>query len=279
MEEQLRTGERRAVPILLYHAVTDGPGDAIAPFAVPPAEFERQLDHIVEAGYRCITFSQLVDEFARSDGNHGAAPENTVVITFDDGYADFAEHALPALRERKLSSTLYVTTGWLQGNGPREPGPSDRMLEWSQLPELAAEDVEIGAHSHSHPQLDTLRSAVLRDEMVRPKELLEDLLGERVRSVAYPHGYNGPRVRRAAHEAGYDSGAAVRNRLSPTGEDVFRYSRLTVGGTTTVDELASWLRPQEPRRPAHRESLRTTAGRAYRRGRALVRGRPGSVYA
>ena len=86
------------------------------------------------------------------------------------------------------------------------------MLDWSQLPELAAQDVEIGAHSHSHPQLDTLRSAALRDEMVRPKELLENVLGHQVRSVAYPHGYNGPRVQRAARKAGYDSAAAVRNR-------------------------------------------------------------------
>ncbi len=269
----------QTVPILLYHAVTSVPGSHIAPFAVTPDEFGRQLDCIVEAGYRCITFSELAEKLEELPTDRDPAMQNTVVITFDDGYADFAEHALPALRERRMSSTLYVTTGWLEGRGAREPGPSDRMLDWSQLPELAEQDVEIGAHSHSHPQLDTLGHAALRDEMVRPKQRLEEVLGAPVRSVAYPHGYNGPRVRRAARAAGYDSGAAVRNRLSPRGENVFGYSRLTVLSSTTREEVTAWLRPHEPGRLPDRESLRTTAGRAYRRGRALLRGRPGSVYA
>jgi peptidoglycan/xylan/chitin deacetylase (PgdA/CDA1 family) len=152
------------------------------------------------------------------------------------------------------------------------------MLDWVQLHELEAQGVEIGAHSHSHPQLDTLPSAALRDEMVRPKELLEDALGHEVRSVAYPHGYNGPRVRRAARRAGYDSAAAVRNRLRPQGEDEFGFSRLTMLSTTTADDLSAWLEPAEGNAPL-RESLRTTAGRTYRRSRALLRRKPGSVYA
>lgn len=278
VEKALADGGSPTVPILLYHAVTDTPGSHIAPFTVTPRMFEDQLDAILAAGYRCITFSRLVDELAQLPEGTVTMPEKTAVITFDDGYADFAQHALPALRARELSSTLYVTTGWLEGAGAREPGPSDPMLDWSQLPELVEQDVEIGAHSHRHPQLDTLGSAALRDEMVRPRELLEQALGQRVRSVAYPHGYNGPRVRRAARTAGYDSGAAVRNRPSPQGEDVFRCSRLTVLSTTAPEEIAAWLRPQEVGAP-NREPLRTSAGRAYRRGRALLRGRPGSVYA
>lgn len=272
-------GGRRTVPVLLYHAVTADPGEHIAPFTVSPPEFARQLDRIVESGYRCITFSQLVDELARPRTSGCDVLDRTAVITFDDGYADFAEHALPALAARELSSTMYVTTGWLEGRGPREPGPSDRMLDWAQLTELAEQGVEIGAHSHTHPQLDTVGSGALRDELVRPKELLEDVLGRPVRSLAYPHGYNGPRVRRAARRAGYDSAAAVRDRLCPDGEDVFRLSRLMVQATTTTDELGSWLRPRAAGAPQLRESVRTTAGRAYRRGRALLRGRPGSVYA
>lgn len=277
MEKALRNGSQRTVPILLYHAVTVTPGSHIAPFAVSPAEFERQLDRILDAGYRCITFSQLVDELALPGASERL--DNTAVITFDDGYADFAENALPALYERRLSSTLYVTTGWLEGHGRREPGPSDRMLAWSQLPELVVRGVEIGAHSHTHPQMDTLSNRALADELLRPKDLLEESLGQRVRSVAYPHGYNGPRVRWATRRAGYDSAAAVRNRLRPEGEDVFRFSRLTVTSSTTPDELAAWLRPHGPGALPQRESLRTTAGRAYRRSRALLRGKPGSVYA
>ena len=285
MHNIVRYGGATAIPILLYHAVTESPGSHIAPFAVSPADFERQLDTILAAGYRCITFSRLVDEVRSlgalpSGAAHAAADlRRTAVITFDDGYADFADNALPALRARSLESTLYVTTGWLDGGRKREPGPTDRMLDWAQLPELVGQGVEIGGHSHSHPQLDTLGSAALRDEMVRPKELLEDALGEPIRSVAYPHGYNGPRVRRAAREAGYESAAAVRNRCLPPGEDVFRFSRLMLRASTTTEELVAWMQSYDAVRAPCRESLRTTAGRAHRRTRAILRGRPGSVYA
>ncbi|MGY1779759.1 polysaccharide deacetylase family protein [Geodermatophilus sp. SYSU D01036] len=269
------------VPVLLYHAVTDAPGTHIAPFTVSPKAFRAQLDCLVAAGYRCTTFSQLLAERSSGAGPEGVGPADdgrTAVVTFDDGYADFADAALPALLERSFAGTVYVTTGWLEGGPPREPGPSDRMLAWSQLADLVDAGCEIGAHSHSHPQLDTLDRVSLRDELTRPKALLEDALGREVPSVAYPHGYHGPRVRRAARSSGYASAAAVRNRLSPPAEDHFRVSRLTVTASTTTEQLRAWLEPREPESLPSRESLPTTAWRAYRRGRAVLRGRPGSDY-
>ena len=275
------SGGPAPVPVLLYHAVTDAPGAHIAPFTVSPKAFEAQLDCLVAAGFRCVTFSRWMAERSSAPGGSGGRPADdgrTAVITFDDGYADFASAALPALLERSFASTLYVTTGWLEGRPRREPGPSDRMLDWSQLPELVDAGCEIGAHSHSHPQLDTLDDVALRDELSRPKALLEDALGREVPSVAYPHGYHGPRVRRMARRCGHASGAAVRNRLSPPSEDAFRVSRLTVTASTTPEQLTSWLEPQLPGRLRSGESARTTAWRLYRRGRALLRGRPGSDY-
>lgn len=260
------------MPVLLYHAITDHPGEQVAPFSVSPAEFERQVDAVLAAGYRCVPFTELLRLRAA-----GVPTDRIAVLTFDDGYADFATAALPVLTARKLVSTLYVTTGWLEGTAPREPGPSDRMLAWSQLPELEDAGVEIGAHSHSHPELDTLGAAALRDELRRPKERLEDALGHPVRSVAYPHGYSGPRVRRAAREAGYASGAAVRNVLHGAGDDPFAVPRLMLLRSTPPERFRAWLDGGAPV-AGRRESWRTTGWRAYRRGRALLRRAPGSAY-
>ncbi|MGK5110460.1 MULTISPECIES: polysaccharide deacetylase family protein [unclassified Geodermatophilus] len=277
MDERSAPRTRTPVPILLYHAITETPGEHIAPFAVSPRAFAQQLDVLVDAGYRCITFGELVaaEVAGRPPGSDGG---RVAVITFDDGFADFATAALPALRDRSLVSTLYVTTGWLEGGPERRPGPSDRMLSFAELPGLLAEGVELGAHSHSHPQMDTLRAAQLREELVRPRELLEDVLGRPVTTFAYPHGYNGPRVRRATRAAGYDNACGVRNALHCAGEDVFAISRLMLRRTTTLDQLSRWLQDVECT-PVDREAWPTRGWRAYRRARAVVRRRPGSVYA
>jgi peptidoglycan/xylan/chitin deacetylase (PgdA/CDA1 family) len=277
-------GEQAFVPVLLYHAITDTPGRHIAPFAVSPREFERQLDVLLAAGYQFVTFGELVHVLKSSVAGNGCDAASAVlrdrrltVITFDDGYADFATHALAALRARSIESTLFVTTGWLEGRESREPGPSDPMLDWSQLPELRAAGVEIGAHSHSHPQLDTLSNSELSDELQRSKELLEGALNGPVTGLAYPHGYNGPRVRRMAARLGYESAAGVRNALHDPHGDLFNISRLTVTRGTDPVQLTSWL--TDPRRILRRrELLRTRGWRTYRRGRAILQGRPGSVY-
>jgi peptidoglycan/xylan/chitin deacetylase (PgdA/CDA1 family) len=201
-----------------------------------------------------------------------------VVITFDDGYADFAESALPALRARTLASTLFLTTGWLAGGPSREPGPSDRMLSWSQLPDLLACGVELGAHSHRHPQMDTLPDAALRDELVIPKDRLEQALGRAVDLFAYPHGYSGPRVQRAARASGYRGAAAVRNALHRPGEDAFAVSRLMVTSGTTTRDIARWLDGIGVPVAGARESWATRGWRAYRRTKAVLRRSPGTDY-
>ena len=268
-----------AALVLVYHAVTTSPGRHIAPFAVTPRVFADQLDALVTAGYRCLTLSGLVEELdARAArGEDGGAPP-LAAVTVDDGYADFAQHAAPALAARSLPSTLYVTTGWLAGRGPAELGPDDAMLDWRQLPDLVAGGVEVGAHSHRHPQMDTLSRAAARDELQRPKDLLEDVLAAPVRTFAYPHGYSGPRVRRLAREAGYASATGVRNALTRAGDDRYGIARLMVAADTAPERFADWLAQRDTPVATDGEALRTRGWRAVRRGRAVLRRAPGSDY-
>jgi len=262
------------VPILLYHSIAARPSALIRPFSVTPDVFGRHLDCILELGFSALTVSDLV---AAMNGS-GALPERPIVITFDDGFVDFDEHALPALRRRRLVSTLYVTTGFLEGRRDRPPvrGFGDRMLAWSQLGPLREQGVELGAHSHTHPHLDTLGRRQVRDELTRSKALLEHELGTEVPSFAYPNGYSSPMVRRLVREAGYTSACSVKEGLATTRHEVFSLPRLMVRAETSPTELRNWItgvnRPVAP----ERERLRTRLWRLHRRARALATGRPGS---
>jgi peptidoglycan/xylan/chitin deacetylase (PgdA/CDA1 family) len=269
------------VPILLYHAVSKDPGHHVAPFTVSPAEFERQMDVVRAAGRTSLSFGELMSAGpsvgTQAAGASGDAARR-VVLTFDDGYADFADAALPALRARGLASTVFLTTGWLAGGASQEPGPSDRMLSWSQLQELSEDGVELGAHSHSHPHMDTLTAPALRDELIRSKALLEDALDREVDTFAYPHGYNGPRVRRATRDSGYRSAAAVRNALHRPGGDPYAVARLMVNRATTAQDVARWLAGTGAPVAGPGETLATRGWRLYRRGRAVARRTAGSDY-
>jgi peptidoglycan/xylan/chitin deacetylase (PgdA/CDA1 family) len=250
------------IPILLYHSVSPAPPGWIAPFTVSPATFRAHLDAVVASGRQSITVSQLVD------GLHGRArlPERPVVITADDGFADFADSAVPALAERKLSSTLYVTTGALAGRARESVLPPADMLHASDLPGLEAAGVEIGAHSHTHRQMDLLSESQLTDEVSRSRDLLAEELGHPIRSFAYPHGYWRAKVLRLVGAAGFDSSCTVGNALCSARDHPLALSRIMVRADTDASEVAAWLNDSGVRASSRYHRLLAYGWRQYRRG-------------
>lgn len=263
------------VPILLYHSVSDSPSPESEDFTVTPANFERHLDAIVERGFHTMTVSDYLD--ARAGGT---LPENkrVALITFDDGYRDFVKTCVPLLTARNLASTMYITTGWMTDTPSAESGPSDPMMAFSDLAELEAAQVEIGAHSHAHFQMDTLSASHSMDELTRSKHMLEDALGHRIRSFAYPHGYSSHRIRKQVTQAGYDSATAVRNALSPREDNPLRLARLMLMSDTSNADVEQWLDGQLAPVATEKESLQTTGWRLYRRSKSILTGKPGSAY-
>jgi Polysaccharide deacetylase/Glycosyl transferase family 2 len=165
-----------------------------------------------------------------------------------------------------------MTTGWIAGQrddlAVGRPGP---MLSWGQLLEVAERGVEIGAHSHTHPELDTLVPGVLEREVVRPKRLLEERLGREVTSFAYPHGYVNARLRRSVRTAGYRSACAVRNLPSHPGDDPFFLSRQTMGPSTGLEAFRRILTAPFSPPSLLRAQVLPRGWRMVRRSRPLLR--------
>jgi peptidoglycan/xylan/chitin deacetylase (PgdA/CDA1 family) len=260
------------VPILLYHAITDDPPSWIAPFAISPAAFASHLDAVVASGRQPLTVSQY------ADGLRGAAslPPRPVLITFDDGFADFASNAVPALAARQLPSTLYVTTGALADRPYECVLPTADMLRSTQLAGLTSAGVELGAHSHTHRQLDLLPPRQVAAELWRSGDLLAQTLGCPVRSFAYPHSYWRAAVRRLVGEAGFDSACAVGNALSSAADHPLALSRLMVRAGTSASTVAAWLSGSGAGVLSGRRRVLAFGWRQYRRlGQAQARQPPG----
>lgn len=220
------------IPILMYHAVAEDPAAATRRLSVRPQMLDAQLALLREHGFTPLTFSRLGAALRAGD----ALGPRPIVLTFDDGYEDFHRCALPLLTRHGCPATLFVTTGWLADAGERAAGtPLDRMLSWSQLDEVAAAGIEIGAHSHSHAELDQLSRAALGQELSVSKRLLEDRLGREVPALAYPYGYSSARVREAVSAAGYRHAAAVSNATAGPRAGPLTLPRLTIRRSTSLD--------------------------------------------
>jgi peptidoglycan/xylan/chitin deacetylase (PgdA/CDA1 family) len=192
------------VVILLYHRV--GVGDR--EIDVPLDLFRTQMERLVE---REVVLSL---DSALSDGGG-------VVVSFDDGFADFHERVVPVLVERRIPAILYLATG-LVGEGPD-------ALHWSQLEEAISTGlVTIGSHTHTHADLSRATEPEAREEMRRSKALIEDRLGVACRHFAYPWAVASPAAEVAAR-AQFESAALEAWRTNRRGRiDPYRLGRAPV---------------------------------------------------
>jgi peptidoglycan/xylan/chitin deacetylase (PgdA/CDA1 family) len=246
------------VPVLMYHEIAER-AETASRLAVSPAIFAAQLGYLRGAGFTALTAGELT---ARLAGDAGPLPDRPVVLTFDDGYADFHSRAMPLLAGHGFTATLFVTTGWEQDPDLRQSAPG-RMLNRTQLTEAVLAGIEVGAHTRSHPQLDQLPEPLVREELCTSKRWLEDELGLAVPGLAYPFGYSSRLVRQLAREAGYRYAHAVDNRTAGADADLFRQPRLTIRRSTTMAEF---------RRLAYGQAtLRLREDRALTRGWSVVR--------
>jgi peptidoglycan/xylan/chitin deacetylase (PgdA/CDA1 family) len=256
------------VPILMYHEISARP-DTASKLAVPPQAFTGQLEYLASHGFTTLTASALAAAQAAGD----PLPERAVVLTFDDGFADFHERALPLLRRYGCTATLFVTTGWIADAGRRAAGRRPgRMLTWSQITEAASNGIEIGAHSHCHAQLDQLGRNRLYAELTVSKELLEDALGTSVPGLAYPFGYSSAQVRRAATETGYAYACAVGNIVAGPWRDPFALPRLTVRASTGESTFDRVVRGQGIPKIYRTDRVLTKGWAVVRRTRSIVTG-------
>jgi peptidoglycan/xylan/chitin deacetylase (PgdA/CDA1 family) len=245
---------RGGVPVLMYHALSPACTSGFGRWTLSPELFESHLGYLSQEGYRAISVAELAER-----RRHGALDPaaRLIVLTFDDAYADFLNVALPALRRYGMTATLFVPTGYVGGRSGwmRTDGEGDRaVLSWQELGEISRGGVEIGAHSHTHPELDALPPRAQAEEARLPKQLLEKRLGLPVSSFAYPFGLYDRGVREAVAAAGYTAACTMNSWAATSGDHLLEVPRLAVFEDTDVESLEARL--SASRGPARRAALR-----------------------
>lgn len=172
---------RHSTLVLTYHSI----GDDAGPTSIPAPVFRMQMDELVAAGYRSLKSQEFLDWRSGRD-----MPGPKVLITFDDGFADFAETAFPVMEARGLNALMFVPTGHVGGN-ERWGGANDparQLMSWEQIKALSQRGVEFGAHAIHHPDLTALSPQERMAEIEGSGRMLAKQLGKPTRTFAAPYG-------------------------------------------------------------------------------------------
>lgn len=237
----------RALPILMFHSVSEAPQRARTPsLYLSPRRFRAYLRYIARLGFRGVSMGQASRRWLGGDA--AKARERLVVLTFDDGFADNFEEALPVLQEHGFTATCYVASDYLGGHNAWDAdvlGVRTPMMTRQQLLAWHDAGMEVGAHTRSHRDLSADGDGVtLREEIGGSKKDLEDLLGSAVDHFSYPFGRYHPAAVAAVREAGFSTAVTVRDRRARMSDDRFELPRLYVGGTYPMPYvLARWFSP------------------------------------
>lgn len=176
--------ERRpGLYVLIYHRVGGG---MAAEMDLPADAFGRQLDLLGDR-FEVVRLRDGLERLAAGD-----PPNDLVAVTFDDGYADVHDRAWPMLRERGIPSTLFLATGFLDGSigPPLSPGvsaPGATALGWDQVGEMLATGlVDVGSHTLTHPDFDTISPEEAERQLAESKERIREQTGVVTDLFAYP---------------------------------------------------------------------------------------------
>jgi peptidoglycan/xylan/chitin deacetylase (PgdA/CDA1 family) len=221
------------VPILCYHNL--GP-QSKGRLLLGTAQFEQQMRYLKAQGYRVISLTEFLEwmQLKRQ------LPRRAVVLTFDDGYRTFREFAYPLLKELGFTATLFVYTDYV--------GAGRNALSWDELRMLAAEGVDVQAHSKTHGNLrrtpgesDAQYARRMEAELAEPLRLFQRHLGRPVHLLAYPYGSTDDDVIARVKQHGYVAAFTVRRQGSPAFVQTFRINRSQVYSEMSLEDFAKNL--------------------------------------
>ncbi|WGR97253.1 glycosyltransferase [Bradyrhizobium sp. ISRA443] len=237
--EVLQSERRSLVPVLMYHRVaTDGP-EQLARYRVDPDAFAAQMLWLRRNGYHTINSEQLAWFVANNHPFEG----RPLLITFDDGYQDFAEQAWPILKANDLSAEVFIVTDLVGARAEWDApfGTPAPLMDAGRIIALAGEGAMFGSHLARHPRSDRLSSSELAEELLRSRIQLETWLERPTTSLAAPFGCTDQRLRILAAECGYKAIFNTVDRAARLQDNLLDLPRIEVRGDQNLEAFVHCL--------------------------------------
>jgi len=212
--------------ILTYHRVADTSNDPHL-LAVSPENFYEQIKYLKQ-NYRVIELDQLVSEVKNKK-----LKRKTLVITFDDGYADNLYNAMPILEKLEVPATVFVSSGHIDGSSfhwdKNNKSDQNRPLKKGELEKLSENKfINIGGHTISHPHIPTLNVEQKTNEIVDDKNKLTTFCGKNIYLFSFPFGEFDVESVEIVKKVGYSSAVVLKEKRVSNMSDIYHLPRFLV---------------------------------------------------
>jgi peptidoglycan/xylan/chitin deacetylase (PgdA/CDA1 family) len=210
-----------SIPVLNYHSIGITKGNTLV---LDPKKLTQQMDFLAEQGYSPLTLSDFILLLEKKK----SAPAKPVLLTFDDGYIDNYEQAMPILKRHGFPATIFISPGTIGQEG---------KLNWKQIKEMHEAGWDIQPHGMTHPHLPELTAAEQKEEIMQSRRQIEQQLGTKADIFCYPYGEFNKQTLTILKEEGFRYAFTIRQGRTTSSQDPFHLKRIYVN---SEDSLLQW---------------------------------------
>ncbi|MHB1286443.1 MAG: glycosyltransferase [Leptospirales bacterium] len=230
---------RNTLRVLMYHRISEDSSKDI--LAVTPFVFREQMRWLKEEGFHIL---RAEDGLVRL--REGTLEENSIVLTFDDGYRDNYEQAFPVLCRDNTPAMIFPVTGFVEGKlcHPRYLDRSSEVtyLTQYQIREMKHYGIDFGCHTHTHPLLTTVSDREVAEQIKESRNLLELWTGEAVRHFAYPNGFFRSGHFKILESFGFEAAFTVQPGVNSSSFSPWEIRRTEISGRDSLSHFSLKLR-------------------------------------
>lgn len=220
------------IPILLYHHIGAPEEDDDKYLSISTDAFRDQMGFLARNGYQTLTLDDLTRILTRQQ----EPPPNPVIITFDDGYRDQYENAVPVLQEHEFTATFFITTELIEAG-------LDGFMTWDMIKALAQDGMRIESQSSRDAPLAGLDQAAIMAEVRGAQAVLAAQIGESPRYLAYPFGAYDETVVDTLMSVGLAGALTTSGSKTHSFSQRYEWGRIPVAGDWTLSAFAEQVRP------------------------------------
>lgn len=234
----IQKGTAIHVPILMYHHVgylPANPDKTRKDLTVSPEEFESQVSWLAKSGYTAVSLNDL---YQYSQKNKPDWPKKPVIFTFDDGYSDVFENAVPILNKYKFTGTFGIITGFVgQTQG------DNIYASWTQIADSKASGMELVCHTQNHfdGSNPKFNDSYIFDNLSGCQQDLQTHIGASEPYLIYPYGHYTAGYITQAQKVGFVMGLTVHGGSTTYSGDLMHIPRVRVHPNEALDKFIERL--------------------------------------